>query len=510
MPQGGTATVTANFTINTYTVTFDKNGGDTEASPASITTNYNTTVTLPTAPTKTGYTFAGWDTLANGSGTAFTSSTPVVASITVYAQWTINSYTLTYTAGTGGTISGTTPQTVANGGNGTAVTAVPNAGYYFVNWSDGVSTATRTDTNVTANKSVTANFAAIVSGPITIAAGTGGTVSPTLIASLTYGAAGVTITATPNAGYHFVSWSVTVNPSYITITNTTSAAATISATTSMPQGGTATVTATFAANVSGTITIAAGTGGTVSPTSIASLTYGAAGTAIAATANAGYHFVGWAVTTNSTYVSITDPSSASTTITSTTSMPQGDTATVTATFAGNVSGTITITAGTGGTVSPTSATLTVGAAGVTITATPNAGYHVVGTTVTVNPSYITIQNGATTMPTLQATTSMPQGGTATVTVTFAINTYTITSTAGTGGTVSPLGNTSVASGGSQTYTATPADGYVFDYFIVDGNSHNLITDSTYTFSNVTTGHTIDAYFSEDGGGMAFYNTQCWR
>jgi uncharacterized repeat protein (TIGR02543 family)/prepilin-type N-terminal cleavage/methylation domain-containing protein len=510
MPVGGTATVTANFTINTYTVTFDKNGGDTEASPASITTNYNTTVTLPTAPTKTGYTFTGWNTLANGSGTAFTSSTPVVASITVYAQWTINSYTLTYTAGTGGTISGTTPQTVANGGNGTAVTAVPNAGYYFVNWSDGVSTATRTDTNVTANKSVTANFAAIVSGPITIAAGTGGTVSPTLIASLTYGAAGVTITATPNAGYHFVSWSVTVNPSYITITNTTSAAATISATTSMPQGGTATVTATFAANVSGTITIAAGTGGTVSPTSIASLTYGAAGTAIAATANAGYHFVGWAVTTNSTYVSITDPSSASTTITSTTSMPQGDTATVTATFAGNVSGTITITAGTGGTVSPTSATLTVGAAGVTITATPNAGYHVVGTTVTVNPSYITIQNGATTMPTLQATTSMPQGGTATVTVTFAINTYTITSTAGTGGTISPLGNTSVASGGSQTYTATPADGYVFDYFIVDGNSHNLITDSTYTFSNVTTGHTIDAYFSEDGGGMAFYNTQCWR
>ena len=40
------------------------------------------------------------------------------------------------------------------------MTAVPNLGYYFVSWSDGVLTASRTDTNVTANISVAANFAA--------------------------------------------------------------------------------------------------------------------------------------------------------------------------------------------------------------------------------------------------------------------------------------------------------------------------------------------------------------
>ncbi|NWG03180.1 MAG: hypothetical protein HXY44_10040 [Syntrophaceae bacterium] len=71
---------------------------------------------------------------------------------------TLKTFTLTYTAGTNGTISGTSPQTVNYGGNGTAVTAVPNTGYHFVNWSDGSTANPRTDTNVTTNISVTANF----------------------------------------------------------------------------------------------------------------------------------------------------------------------------------------------------------------------------------------------------------------------------------------------------------------------------------------------------------------
>ena len=70
-----------------------------------------------------------------------------------------NNYTLTYNAGTGGSINGTTPQTVASGGNGTAVTAVANNYYHFVNWSDSSTANPRTDTNVTGNITVTANFA---------------------------------------------------------------------------------------------------------------------------------------------------------------------------------------------------------------------------------------------------------------------------------------------------------------------------------------------------------------
>jgi len=67
---------------------------------------------------------------------------------------------LTYIPGTNGTITGTTEQTVANTGNGEAVTAVPNSGYNFVNWSDGSIQNPRTDLNVTSSITVTANFAA--------------------------------------------------------------------------------------------------------------------------------------------------------------------------------------------------------------------------------------------------------------------------------------------------------------------------------------------------------------
>ena len=69
------------------------------------------------------------------------------------------SYTLTYMAGDNGTISGTTTQTVNSGSSGSAITAIPNTGYYFVSWSDDVLTATRTDNNITSNLSLTATFA---------------------------------------------------------------------------------------------------------------------------------------------------------------------------------------------------------------------------------------------------------------------------------------------------------------------------------------------------------------
>ena len=72
---------------------------------------------------------------------------------------TINTFTLSYSASVGGRIIGATQQTVQYGTNGTAVTAVPDEGYEFVRWSDGVTAATRTDNNVTSDITVTAEFA---------------------------------------------------------------------------------------------------------------------------------------------------------------------------------------------------------------------------------------------------------------------------------------------------------------------------------------------------------------
>ncbi len=74
-------------------------------------------------------------------------------------------YTLTYTAGTGGTLSGTTSQSICRGSSGTAVTAVPNGGYAFSQWSDGSTANPRTNTNVTADGSFTANFVVLNTAP---------------------------------------------------------------------------------------------------------------------------------------------------------------------------------------------------------------------------------------------------------------------------------------------------------------------------------------------------------
>jgi len=92
-----TFTVTVKTPI-TYTVTFNTNGGISEVDPLTITvTQPATTVgSLPTDPTKTGYHLSSWNTKANGSGDSFTADTTVESDITVYAQWEINTYIVTF------------------------------------------------------------------------------------------------------------------------------------------------------------------------------------------------------------------------------------------------------------------------------------------------------------------------------------------------------------------------------------------------------------------------------
>ncbi len=67
-------------------------------------------------------------------------------------------YRLVYAAASGGSIDGAMVQTVEEKGNGTAVTAVPDEGYEFVRWSDGRMDNPRTDSNVTSDVNVTAEF----------------------------------------------------------------------------------------------------------------------------------------------------------------------------------------------------------------------------------------------------------------------------------------------------------------------------------------------------------------
>lgn len=66
--------------------------------------------------------------------------------------------TVTYIAGQGGKISGAAVQTIEKGAAATTVTAVADAGYEFQKWSDGKTTASRTDSNVQENRTYTAAF----------------------------------------------------------------------------------------------------------------------------------------------------------------------------------------------------------------------------------------------------------------------------------------------------------------------------------------------------------------
>ena len=83
-------TVNGTFAINKYTFTFDTDGG---SEVAGITQDYNSAITAPTAPTKTGYTFAGWVP-------AIPETVPA-ENMSFKAQWTINQYTLTFDADNG-------------------------------------------------------------------------------------------------------------------------------------------------------------------------------------------------------------------------------------------------------------------------------------------------------------------------------------------------------------------------------------------------------------------------
>ena len=98
-------TVVDGSLINPQTVTFDNNGGTTEANPRTKTVEYNDNVgTLPSPPTKSGYTFDGWNTQADGGGSEFTATTPVSGNITVYAQWAEVLYALRDTGPGGGLV----------------------------------------------------------------------------------------------------------------------------------------------------------------------------------------------------------------------------------------------------------------------------------------------------------------------------------------------------------------------------------------------------------------------
>lgn len=120
-------TITATYDINQYTVAFEGDGGQT----ADITQNYNTSVIKPTNPVQTGYTFINWYLEV---GLTTVQSWPFnmpVSGKTLYAKFTINQYTISFTVN-----GGTAVTAITRDYNSAVIAPTPptKAGYTFSGW----------------------------------------------------------------------------------------------------------------------------------------------------------------------------------------------------------------------------------------------------------------------------------------------------------------------------------------------------------------------------------------
>ena len=119
-PVATDLTLTAKWQLNQYTITFDTAGG---SEVPSITQDYGTAITPPAAPTRTGYTFVGWDRESP--------TTMPAGDMTITARWQVNQYTITFKPENGG------QDIVIKQDYGTAITAPANptkTGYTFAGW----------------------------------------------------------------------------------------------------------------------------------------------------------------------------------------------------------------------------------------------------------------------------------------------------------------------------------------------------------------------------------------
>jgi len=125
-------TLYAKWTANNYTVSFDPQGG--VVSPSEKTVTYGNPYGVLPTPVKTGHTFGGWYTGKSGSGARVTKDSGVntTGSRTLYAKWTVQTYTVKLDAQDGSVYP--VSKTVSYGGTYGAMSDPIKAGHTFGGW----------------------------------------------------------------------------------------------------------------------------------------------------------------------------------------------------------------------------------------------------------------------------------------------------------------------------------------------------------------------------------------
>ena len=506
MPAGD-LTVKAKWTINQYTITFDTDGGS-EIVP--IKQDYGTDITAPADPTREGYTFTGWDK-------AIPATMPA-ENVTITAQWTVNQYTVTLNTN-GGTINSGNITSYTYGVGATLPTAddMTYAGHTFKGWyedsSFSDSPVTEISTTATGAKTYYAKWLSTDAGITAVSVdNTAGTINGTTITVvLPYGTVAlptenskVSITAADGAT---VSDLTTTDGSEWTFTVTAADGQTtknytisVSIAPDPATGNKSDIAAAKSTVENHDWTVPQATANTEE-----AVKTWIEGQLAAMNLNGASYTVTMTGFTAATEGTAADRDGTNGSFTFTVKLYKGnDTGNIaTSTYA---EATVTISNGTVTATPYTKWTVTVNAGNggsvsgggtfeentqVTVTATPNSGYHFVRWT----------ENGAEVST--SASYSFTLTADRTLTAVFSRNSsggysyYTIEATAGAGGSISPSGNVSVREGRDQTFTITPDKGYAVANVKIDGKSIGAV--KSYTFENVRRTHTIEVIFMKANG-----------
>ncbi|MGO9528785.1 MAG: choice-of-anchor tandem repeat GloVer-containing protein [Verrucomicrobiia bacterium] len=463
------------YSINPTNAAFDATGGSDSVSVTAsngcawTAVSNSGFITITSATNGTGNGMVSYSVAANSSSSTLTGTVIVAGqTFTVIEGGASVTYTISTSSSptTGGSTSGSGSYT---NGSAVTVTATPASCYTFANWTVGgtaVSTSTNYSFTASATETVVANFSPI-SDTITTSS------SPTAGGSTSGGGtvncgSNVTESATANACYQFVNWTVggtvvSTSPSY---------------------GFTASASETVVANftpINYSITTSASNGGTVSGGG----SY-ACGTnvTVTATPSAGYSFVNWTLTTTNGTVESTSAS-----YMFTASASEALVANFTATSCTY-------------TLSSTNAIFTAAGGSATVTVTAN-GTNCPWMALNNDTSLITINSGTigtgdgTVSYTVTANTSSNE---LTGTMTIAGQTFTVVQ-AGVGCSFSLDDSTSAsygAAGGSSNVTVTSSNGC--PWVAVSNDSFIIITGGANGTGNGTVSYTVTAYSGVPRGG----------
>ena len=162
--DGQTITATADLTLyaqwksNTAIVTFNANGGTGEMAPQTFTVGTAQALSTNTF-TRENYNYKNWNTAADGSGTTYENSQEITVSegMTLYAQWEIITYTVTFESN-GGT--GDMPAQTFNAGESQSIATnvFTRDNYWFVGWNttaDGTGTSYNDRQSITVTEDIT-------------------------------------------------------------------------------------------------------------------------------------------------------------------------------------------------------------------------------------------------------------------------------------------------------------------------------------------------------------------